>query len=223
MEMAEPFKLSGTREVVSEDDPPAMWVLVVELERAVNEDTPLISDASKALVESACKTILNDRGVKPENKWDFPKLFWKTIESLSLSQYIEGKKAEKSLTSVMRGLQQAIQGLSESRNLDGFMSHGPDGYKIGFDKVQRVFAARAADAIVHFLFSAHRNYPYYDQPYGRLYYSDYEEFNEFVDEIHNSIEIFGMRLKPSEVLFNADPDHQTYREALIDYKNNPMN
>lgn len=221
--MHEVFRLSGTRQVIAGYDPPNVITLADELERAVGEGSPTASDLSKALVECVCKTILTDRDVEIETNWDFPRLFGKTLECLRMfpNGYAEPRRAQEGLMRLVRGLQQAVQGLSELRNLDGLASHAPDGYEAGFERIQLELSARAADTIVHFLYNTHRHYPRPAETHGRLYYNDYEKFNDLIDDTHEPIEIAGMQMRPSEVLYNADPEHQAYREMLIDYQNNP--
>jgi hypothetical protein len=220
--MAEPFSLSGTREVIEGYDPPRTRQLIEELERAVDEDSPFVTEASKALVESICKTILNDRGIEFDDRgWDMPQLFRETLIQLRLfpDGYPEPGRAQDGLTKVIRGLQQVVQGLSEIRNLDNFIAHGIDGYEVGFDRIQRVLAARAADTIVYFLYSAHTNYALRDETQGRIYYKDHEGFNDFLDDTYPVYELGQMEMLPSRILYNADPEHQAYREVLIGYKN----
>ena len=47
-------------------------------------------------------------------------------------------------------------------------------------------------------------------------YSDYEQFNDYVDEVHEEIEIFGMKYNASRVLYETDPI--AYRVMLSDYQ-----
>ncbi len=67
-----------------------------------------------------------------------------------------------------------------------------------------------------FLYSAHKSYPT-DPTLARINYSDADnqEFNDYVDDLHGIIEIFGMQYRPSEVLFYVDDE--AYRSNLAEY------
>lgn len=213
--------LTATREVFAGDTPPNILTIVNELEIALSEASPTATDLSKVLVESVCKTILSDRGAD-YSKWDFQKLIRETMGNLRLypDDCDNSRKANEGLQRVLRGLEQTVQGISELRNLDGLASHGVDGYYRSPDLIQLQLTAHAADAIVHFLWSLHKKQPL-DLHKGRLRYDDQSDFNDFLDDVQGGIEIAGMIYQASWLLFNADPDHQAYREALIEYQQRP--
>lgn len=120
------------------------------------------------------------------------------------------------------------------RNSQGFASHGPDGYMEALDPIQAVFAARSADALVHFLFNAHRSYAkpmvrdngnnkpsLYEMEQEReaVNYVAHPEFNYYIDELYWPTEIFGTEYKTSEVLSKVDVE--AYLTNLEDYEANP--
>ena len=47
-------------------------------------------------------------------------------------------------------------------------------------------------------------------------YSYYEEFNDYLDEVTEPVEIFGMKYNASKVLYETDPI--AYRVMLSDYE-----
>jgi hypothetical protein len=47
-------------------------------------------------------------------------------------------------------------------------------------------------------------------------YSDYEQFNDYIDEINQPIEILGMKYSPSKVLYETDPI--AYQVILSEYE-----
>jgi len=81
------------------------------------------------------------------------------------------------------------------------------------EAVQARLAAQAADTIVGFLYRIHLQ----DRtlPTPRALYDDNSAFNEFVDEAHGLIQIFEVELRPSEVLFQAEPE--SYRVYLAEF------
>ena len=127
------------------------------------------------------------------------------------------RKVHEGLTKTARGLYQSVQGLCELRNLEGNISHGPDGYAQGLGSTQMYFAARCADAIVNFLLKIHKIFPV-DPRRGRLIFQDQKLFNEYIDMLNEPIKIFDLDFLPSEVLFYIDEDHETYRELLYEFE-----
>jgi hypothetical protein len=108
-----------------------------------------------------------------------------------------------------------IQGLCELRNQAGIASHGHDAFDEPMEPVQALLAARAADALVHYLFSVHRNYAR-DPSVGRVRYVDFDEFNEYVDGTNEPVQVLDLVFKPSETLFYVDED--AYRTKLAEYQ-----
>lgn len=190
---------------------------VKALERAVAENPGLVFDLAKTLVESACKSVITERGSKYEKDDDMAKVF-KTASLCVpfLPAAIAGEAgARKSLQQTLSGLSTALQGVCELRNACGFASHGSDGPRPTMEIVQSLLAAQAADAIIGFLYSAHS--ADLARPASvRLDFGDEAEFNEWIDEQNEPVRIFALPpYRPSEVLFNVD--QQAYRDLLTDY------
>ncbi len=214
------FVMHGAREILDiAGTPPVLVELVEELERAVNKGSPRAFDLAKSLVDSVCQTILNDRAAAANGQLDTPQLFRNTLQNLQLlpADHPDSRAVHEGLTRTVRGLQQSVQGLCELRNREGITSHGPDAYTLSLEPIQILLAARAADTIVHFIYKAHKRYPP-DTEKGRLYYEDHKGFNEYVDDLHEAVQIFDLTLLPSQVLFSTDEDQQTYREYLLQYE-----
>jgi len=190
---------------------------IIAIEKAVGENPGLSFDLAKTLIESACKTILKDRGQPCDSAWDLPRLLKETVGKLQIvPEGLDGAAdVAASLKKTIGGLQTAIQGICELRNTQGFASHGKDAYTLQLDIIQAQLAARAADAIVNFLFRAHRHYPI-DGPARRLVYRELADFNEWIDEQNEIVRIFTLEYKPSEVLFGID--QEAYRDLLNDYE-----
>jgi hypothetical protein len=53
-----------------------------------------------------------------------------------------------------------------------------------------------------------------------LIFEEHEEFNQYLDETENNVEIVGVPFRPSEVLFNMSKE--TYRIALTDYQDQQL-
>jgi hypothetical protein len=187
------------------------------IERAISENPPLAFDLAKALVETICRTILQDRGKTYDSNWELNKLFNETTQCLRLvpETHSADPDMRRSIQRTLAGLNGLIQGLCELRNKAGIASHGHDAFDIPMETLQALLAARAADALVHYLFSVHRSYVR-DPNIGRIHYDDFGEFNDFVNESHEPIQIFELVFQASEVLFYVDADG--YRAKLAEFQ-----
>jgi hypothetical protein len=83
------------------------------------------------------------------------------------------------------------------------------------ESVQALLVAQAADAIVGFLHRVHRQVRN-ALPRSRFEYDDNEEFNYYVDEANEQIQIFDLMYRPSEVLFAVD--QEAYRDLLAGFE-----
>lgn len=214
------FLLNGCRELRKDH---AVIVgldrMVDALESAVSANPALAFDLAKSLVESACKTILRERGFPPPpNTVDLPALLKITQGELQLvpQALVTAGQTHQSLKKTIGGLLTTIHGLCELRNEYGFASHGKDSFAAQLETVQAELAARAADTIVHFLFSVHIAYPS-TKTTDPLKMEDYPEFNEYIDQAHPQIDVLTSSFTPSEVLFALDP--KAYQDALTAFKN----
>lgn len=187
------------------------------IEGAVFENPGLAFDLARTLIESACKTILTERKVDFDDADDLPKLFKAATQILPFLPTGSGGDggARKSLDKVLSGLSQTLYRVCELRNDCGFASHGKEEPPAVMDTVQAVLAAQAADAIVGFLYRVHRQ-ERLTEVGARLEYDDHAEFNQYVDEVHEAVKIFGLEYKPSEVLFRVD--QEAYRDALANWQ-----
>jgi Abortive infection C-terminus len=184
------------------------------LERAIFENPSLAFDLAKTLVESVCRTILDERSVPYETRDDLPRIFKAATRSLPFLP--AGASAEgdirKSLAQTLGGLHTSLQGICELRNHAGFASHGAGGARPALESVQALLAAQSADAIVGFVHRMHRQ----DQVVRRGdSFDDNEAFNASVDEVHGFVRIFEVEFRPSEVLYAMEPE--TYRLYATEY------
>jgi hypothetical protein len=125
-------------------------------------------------------------------------------------------ETRESLTRTLSGLSTAIQGICELRNQCGFASHGSGNPRPAMESVQALLAAEAADTVVGFIHRVHRQ----DRtpppsPSPQAMYEDNVAFNDSVDESHGMIRIFDAEFRPSEVLFQMEPE--TYRVYLAEF------
>ncbi len=187
------------------------------IESAVVSNAGLAFDLAKTLLESICKAVLSERKIAHDDGWDLPRLLKETTRQVQLvpAGVQGGGPASASLRKMVGGLQTAIQGICELRNSHGFASHGKDPSFQQLESVQALLVARAADAIVHFLFHAHWGDGAVTPPREPAY-QDHPAFNEHVDGIHDLIRIFDVEFRPSQVLFEMEPE--SYRIYLAEFE-----
>lgn len=190
---------------------------VTAIEASIEDNPGLAFDLSKTLVESVCKALLADRSIAFASDDDLPKLFKSVTVQLPLLPVgaSSATEARASLVRTLNGLHTAVQGICELRNQCGFASHGSEGERPQLEAVQAMLAAQAADVIVGFLYRVHRQ----DRavpPSPRAEYETNSDFNDQVDDAHGPIRIFEAEFRPSEVLFELEP--QTYRVYLAEFR-----
>lgn len=190
---------------------------VKAIEKAVAENPGFAFDLSKTIVESTCKTILNERRISFAGDDDLPKLYKKVLACVPLlPAHASGEAtARRSLARTLGGMHGALQGVCELRSNYGFASHGSDGLRPPMHSIQAQLAAQSADTIVGFLYGAHRS-SMAPGPGVSLAYGDNPEFNDYIDDTHQPVKIFELEYKASEVLFATDRD--AYADALKSYR-----
>ncbi len=210
-----PFVMHGARDAV------ACGLVHIEqqvhaLEVAVAQNPGLAFDLAKTLVESVCRAVLGERAIAFDEADDLPRLFKAASRHLPFLPPTAGSAAEtrRSLSRTLNGLSTAVQGICELRNQCGFASHGAGVPRPAMESVQALLAAEAADTIVGFLHRVHRQ-DRGPSPPPRVLYEASPAFNESVDEAHGVIRIYGAEFRPSEVLFNLEPE--TYRVYLAEF------
>ena len=176
----------------------------------------LAFDLAKSLVESTCRTILTERGISWSERDDLPSLFREVRNTLPVLPSQESRESEvrQSIMQTLSGLSSTIQGLSELRNQLSFASHGSDGPRPSMESAHAILAANAADAVVGFLYQMHvqDRTPPTEMESGPNRNPD---FDRYVDDLYETISIFGTDFLASEILFQIDPE--SYRGLLADF------
>ncbi|MFQ5443086.1 MAG: abortive infection family protein [Nitrospinales bacterium] len=190
------------------------------IESAVEKSPSFVFDLSKSLIDTVCKTILTDRGIKLPGKPDTPELLRETLKALKLhhQDVDETEKTYESLKKTANGLQTALTGICELRNKHGLIGHGKDGYSPSLESVQAQFVASAADAIIHILYRSHRG-DGLGELGERIYYEDFPMENDQIDESYDddALTEFVKQFRASELIFKMD--HVAYRAAVEDIRN----
>ena len=190
------------------------------IEVAIEQSPAFVFDLSKSLIDTVCKTILEDRGVNLPGKPKSAQLLTETLKTLKLhhEDIDQTEKTYESLKKTANGLQTALTGICELRNSHGLIGHGQDGYALALESIQAQFVARAADAIVHILYRSHKRYGG-NEVKSRIIYEDYDNENTRIDELYDDdlMTDFVRQFRSSEILFKIDKE--AYWVAINDVKN----
>jgi hypothetical protein len=185
------------------------------IEGAVADAPGLAADLARTLVETVCKTILTDRGTPDNDTMGFKDLLGATYDVLELAPDVgEGTAGALALKQLLRNLDDAILGISLLRHAEGVASHGKDAYVQPLEELRAEFAARAADALVCFLYKSHRQA--LGVPPTRLVeYEDHGDLNDYIDSSNHPVRLFGLQYQPSEVLYYVD--REAYLDLLVNF------
>jgi hypothetical protein len=219
-ETSDAFVMHGARTAAA-NGIPHISEQIAALERAVVENPSLAFDLAKFIVESTCKTILTERNIGFDKRDDLPKLFRAVTTNVPMLPVASSGEAEarKKLLQTLNGLHTALQGVCELRNSCGFASHGGDAEKPAMEGVQAVLAAQAADAIVGFLFSAHRVKRDGTQPKAT---GHNRTIDKLLDTVYDPVTMLGQSYAVSEALYATDRDAYHAVAASVDESRNVL-
>jgi hypothetical protein len=129
---------------------------IIRIEASIPHAPDLAIGTSKELVETCCKTILQERGIQFDDKWGLAKLVKATYKELKLTpdDIPDAAKAAGTIRRLLSNLATVTQGLAELRNLYG-TGHGKSATSKGLTSRHAKLAAGAATALAVFLFETH--------------------------------------------------------------------
>lgn len=191
---------------------------VEALEDALPDKPGIVVSFCRTIIETACKTILTDRGVHYEATWEAPRLIAETTKYLHLGQHENGQadpRLRDGAEKLVRGVNSIIDGVMVIRNDHGSAAHGADAFAPMLDGRYAAIVARATDAVVGLIFRIHVQAGSRD-PNSRFQYGDHRDFDEWVDSEAEPISVLDTPLIPSEALFRTD--FNAYRTALVQFK-----
>ncbi len=129
----------------------------INLMEASIEISPHISiGLAKELIETCCKSILDESGESYDKKWDLPKLMKETTKLLKLTpdDIPNEVKAGSSIKQILGSLSSVVQGIGEVRNEYG-SGHGKDGKFKGLQPRHAKLAVGAASTLAIYLLETH--------------------------------------------------------------------
>lgn len=111
---------------------------------------------AKELVESCCKTILEENGLPYDRNWNIGKLTKETMSCLNItaSDINENQEAGSTIRQILGNLSAVVQGLAELRNPYGTGHGKSDSYK-GLSARHSKLAVGASVTLTEYLWDAH--------------------------------------------------------------------
>jgi len=204
---------STSKAIVGSEEAMHLLEQIRRVENSVaKNDSALTLDTSKALLETTYKTILEDRG-ENFNASDDMNLLYKTIkEILPFNHDDEAKGMLEKLTGTI------AHWVPQLRNKFGASSHGKDGHYIcPIEMPEAEMVAYLVDGVSGFLLRKNRILANPENS-QRIYYADYEEFNEYLDTSNDPLDLKISDSTPIPYsLFLFDYDRQAYKEGLIQF------
>jgi hypothetical protein len=219
-ETSDVFVMRGARAAAA-NGMPHISEQIAALERAIVDNPSLAFDLAKFIVESTCKTILTERKIEFDRRDNLPKLYRAVINNVPLLPVAASgeREARDKLERTLNGLHTALQGVCELRNSCGFASHGGVAERPAMEAVQALLAAQSADAIVGFLFSAHRVERDGTQPKST---GHSRTIDKLLDTVFPPVDIAGQPYDVSEVLYATDREAYLAVAASVDESRNVL-
>ncbi len=148
--------ISAARDTLAGTDPGYVAQQITRMEAAVENDPGLAIGTAKELVETCCKTILNERNVAIPKNVDLPKLVKLTSRELELTpdDIPDKAKASDTIKRLLSNLATITQGVAELRNLYG-TGHGKEAATKGLTPRHAKLAVGAASTLAVFLAETH--------------------------------------------------------------------
>ncbi|MGV8131255.1 MAG: abortive infection family protein [Candidatus Pacearchaeota archaeon] len=130
---------------------------ITVMESSIENAPHLAIGTSKELIESICKTILNELEVTIDDNFDLPRLLKETSKELKLTprDIPNEAKASETIKKILGSLSMVVQGISELRNSYG-TGHGKDAKFKGLNARHARLAVGASSTLAVFLLETHK-------------------------------------------------------------------
>jgi hypothetical protein len=152
--------VSSARDTLAGTDPGYVAQQITRMEASVVNDPALAIGTAKELVETCCKTILQEREIEFAPAADLVELMKLTIKELELTpkDIPDAAKAADTVKRVLSNLATITQGIAELRNRYG-TGHGKIARSKGLGPRHAKLAVGAASTLAVFLVETHNEKP----------------------------------------------------------------
>lgn len=126
------------------------------MESSIDKSPHIAIGLAKELIETCCKSILDELTVGYEKGWDLIKLMKETTKHMKLTpdDISDEIKAATSIKQILGSLSAVVHGIGELRNEYG-SGHGKDGNFIGLQPRHAKLAVGAASTLAIYLLETH--------------------------------------------------------------------
>ncbi len=190
------------------------YISLVEENKTTNPNASL--DWAKSILESISKTILSDKSIPYRTDTSIDQLVKMAFTSLPVFTKLTSTEIEKT-KSLLGSFCNISKIMWEFRNIHGFFSHGQDLEWGKFDGYLLELVISSSDLLASFLVISHAE-DLKDR--SRMYYEEHNNFNSYIDEISNQLEVTGVLITPSKALFT---DIDAYKEARLGFEDSRKN
>lgn len=193
--------------------------LVDAVEQIPDSNPELVFDLCRALIESVCKTVLNDLGEPLPPQPNAEKMISALLKRLHI--FLDPKSVEagskQAVGDTVHGINKFVNGIGTYRRLFGVASHGRDGYDARVDTSHAILVVGVTDALVSFIFATHKRL-HGQEEWQRAQFGDHEDFDQYLDDEHDPspIPVFEDEYRPSQVLFAMN--RSGYIKRLNDWR-----
>lgn len=195
-----------------------LHIICTKIESFLDTDFSIAAESCKSLIETICKTILEEKGFEYSRNEKIQSLVGKTVACLELNS------SSKQLKQLSRQLVTFVKNIAEIRNNITVLSHGRSLSQIkkdGLDAVTSSFLVQSTSSVCSFLIQYFENTLVRKPSDKPLIFSDYDEFHNFIDDQYDDVIIAEIAYPTSEALFHIDETafktrYQEYLESLDD-------
>jgi hypothetical protein len=170
------------------------------IEAFLDNDFISAIENGKALIETICKTILDEQKESYEKNETINKLVSKTLFALGIF-------AKGQISKFGSGIVTALHNLGELRNKIGDTAHGKSLLEIRKNKIEALsagFLINSVELLACFLIEYYEfEFPTHKEKKERKY-EDFQTFNEYLDETYGNIQVADYKYLASEILFAVD-------------------
>ncbi len=180
------------------------------IEKNAIENPNISLDAAKTILETICKTILNDMAISFDADSKFQFVLKKTVETIPVIANLSSKDTVRA-KSIINSFENIARTIGEFRNEHGYFSHGQDLHSKNFDIYLTELVVMSIDVISSFLVIS---YAEDRKDRSRIYYEEESLFNSFINNsIKSDLVVSNITITPSLALFTED--NVAYKDKLI--------
>ena len=149
--------INSVKETLSNIDASYISQQITRMEASVNQDPELTIGTAKELLETCCKSILDECNITYSNKDDLPQLVKNTVKQLQLTpaDIPDQAKASENIKRLLSNLASITNGIAELRNHYG-TGHGKSGGNKGLQPRHAKLSVGAASTLAVFLYETHQ-------------------------------------------------------------------